>query len=93
MAYTAAVITISDKGAVGERIDTSGPAICEVLKNNDWDGIQTGAISPRQGDDTVKTDQILCKWARSVSRIDPKRRWNEDNIRLKQGYNFVTTSC
>lgn len=32
MSETAAVITISDKGAKGEREDTSGPAICEMLK-------------------------------------------------------------
>ncbi|MBR2699986.1 MAG: molybdenum cofactor biosynthesis protein MoaE [Clostridia bacterium] len=31
MSYTAAVLTISDKGARGERADTSGPAISEML--------------------------------------------------------------
>lgn len=34
--YTAAVITISDKGAVGERVDTSGPALCELLEADGW---------------------------------------------------------
>ena len=33
MSYTAAVITVSDKGARDERIDTSGPALCAVLKD------------------------------------------------------------
>ena len=28
MEYTAAVITVSDKGYRGERADTSGPAVC-----------------------------------------------------------------
>lgn len=32
-AYTAAVITLSDKGAAGEREDKSGPAIVEMLEN------------------------------------------------------------
>lgn len=32
MSYTAAVLTISDKGARGERADTSGPALCEMLE-------------------------------------------------------------
>lgn len=32
MSYSAAVITVSDKGARGERVDTSGPAICEMVK-------------------------------------------------------------
>lgn len=31
MNYTAAVITVSDKGARGERVDTSGPALCALL--------------------------------------------------------------
>lgn len=34
--YTAAVITISDKGARGEREDTSGPALCKMLENDGW---------------------------------------------------------
>jgi molybdenum cofactor synthesis domain-containing protein len=29
---TAAVLTISDKGAVGERVDEGGPAVCELLR-------------------------------------------------------------
>ena len=36
MSYTAAVITISDKGALGERFDTSGPAICGILESRGW---------------------------------------------------------
>ena len=31
--YTAAVITISDKGYRGERVDTSGPNLVEILKS------------------------------------------------------------
>ncbi len=31
MSYSAAVITISDKGFKGERVDTSGPAVCKML--------------------------------------------------------------
>ena len=31
--YKAAVITVSDKGSVGEREDTSGPALCDMLEN------------------------------------------------------------
>ena len=32
MTYTAIVLTISDKGARGERTDTSGPALAELLE-------------------------------------------------------------
>lgn len=31
--YTVAVLTLSDKGARGEREDTSGPCICEMVEN------------------------------------------------------------
>ena len=34
--YTAGVITISDKGARGERVDTSGPNLVEILKKNNF---------------------------------------------------------
>ena len=30
MSYTAAILTISDKGARGEREDKSGPVLCEL---------------------------------------------------------------
>ena len=32
MSYTAAVITVSDLGSQGKRIDTSGPAVCAMLE-------------------------------------------------------------
>lgn len=44
MKYTAAVLTISDKGARGERIDTSGPAICEMLGAAGYEVIYTNMI-------------------------------------------------
>jgi len=37
MGYKAAVITMSDKGSKGQRVDTAGPACVEILKNNGWD--------------------------------------------------------
>lgn len=36
MKDTAAVITISDKGVRGERVDTSGPALCAMLEEDGW---------------------------------------------------------
>ena len=44
MAYTAAVITISDKGARGERVDTSGPALCAMLKESGYDVVYTNFV-------------------------------------------------
>ena len=34
MSYQAAVITVSDKGYQGMRVDTSGPAICAMLRDS-----------------------------------------------------------
>ena len=31
MSFTAAVITISDKGYAGQREDTSGPNLCRIV--------------------------------------------------------------
>lgn len=44
MAYTAAVITISDKCSVGERIDTSGPALCHMLQDMNWEVLYTATV-------------------------------------------------
>ena len=44
MKYTAAVITISDKGSRGERVDTSGPAVCKMLEDAGFDVAYTNII-------------------------------------------------
>ena len=46
MKYTAAVITVSDKGARGERTDTSGPAVCALLESRGWDVVYTSGTGP-----------------------------------------------
>ncbi len=56
MKYTAGVITISDKGYVGQREDTSGPALCEILKDNGFDVVYT-TIVPDEMDD-IKNELI-----------------------------------
>ena len=44
MSYTAAVITVSDKGFRGEREDTSGPNLCEILKDKGYKVVYTSII-------------------------------------------------
>ena len=44
MPYTAAVITVSDKGAAGERQDTSGPAICAMLTEAGYEILYTAIV-------------------------------------------------
>lgn len=42
--YTAAVITVSDAGARGERVDTSGPALCSILEEDGWEIVFTKIV-------------------------------------------------
>ena len=58
MNYTAAVITMSDKGARGERVDTSGPAVQEILKENGWEVVYTNIIP--DDFETIKSELIKC---------------------------------
>ena len=44
MKDTAAVITVSDKAVRGERVDTSGPALCELLRRDGWDVLYTTVV-------------------------------------------------
>lgn len=46
--FQAAIITISDKGAVGQRVDTSGPAIQEILAEHQWEVAFTTIIPDEQ---------------------------------------------
>lgn len=43
-AYTAAILTISDKGFRGERADTSGPALKALLEEAGWDVVHTAIL-------------------------------------------------
>lgn len=58
MSYTAAVITISDKGARGERVDTSGPAICNLLKEAGWEISYTNIIPDEM--EQIKAELLKC---------------------------------
>ena len=68
MRYTAAVITVSDKGYRAERKDTSGPSLCRILEENGWE-ICHYTIVPDEADmikeqlmkccDVLKADLVL----------------------------------
>ena len=44
MSYKAAVITVSDKCSTGERVDTSGPAVAEMLEGAGFDIVYKGIV-------------------------------------------------
>ena len=57
--YTAAVITVSDKGYRGEREDTSGPNLCRILKEKGFDVTYTAMVP----DEAEQIKAQLCKCA------------------------------
>lgn len=60
MAYTAAVITVSDKCSIGERVDTSGPAVAGMLKEAGFDVVYTSIIPDER--DTISAELIKCEY-------------------------------
>ena len=59
MAYTAAVITVSDKGYRGEREDTSGPNLCAILREQGFEVSYTALVP----DETERIQAELMKCA------------------------------
>ena len=58
MRYTAAVITVSDKGYRGEREDTSGPNLVKILTEKGFSVTYT-AIVPDEAD-MIKAELVKC---------------------------------
>jgi len=56
--YTAAVITISDKGYRGEREDTSGPNLVEILKEKGFNVLYTTIIPDDR--EMIKEELLNC---------------------------------
>lgn len=56
--YTAAVITVSDKGYRGEREDTSGPNLVRMLKEAGYDVVHTSIVPDER--DLIRGELIRC---------------------------------
>lgn len=67
MSYTAAVITISDKGYRGEREDTSGPNLAAILKDRGFDVIYT-TIIPDEAE-IIKAELIRCADEKNIALV------------------------
>lgn len=65
--YTAAVITMSDKGARGERKDTAGPAIAEMLTADGWAVVHTEIVPDDL--ETIKAALIRCADEKGVCLV------------------------
>ncbi len=58
--YKVGVLTLSDKGAAGEREDLSGPAIKEILKNHENFRVSKTLILPDEKDKIVEEMIRMC---------------------------------
>lgn len=58
MKKTAAVLTISDKGARGERKDTSGPAICKMLKEAEYQVVYQNILPDEK--EQIQAEMVRC---------------------------------
>ena len=67
MNYTAAVITVSDKGFRGERVDTSGPAICAIAESYGL-SVVYHTIVPDEAED-IRRELVQCADERGISLI------------------------
>ncbi len=56
--YTAAVITISDKGYRGERVDTSGPNLVQILTDKGFDVTYTSIVPDDR--EMIKAELVKC---------------------------------
>ena len=56
--FTAAVITVSDKGFRGEREDRSGPALCDFLREHGWQVIHTAIVPDNTG--MIQKELLYC---------------------------------
>jgi len=61
--YTAAVITVSDKGFTGEREDTGGPLLCQLLREGGYDVVYTSIVPDEM-------DQISAELIKTADELD-----------------------
>ena len=67
MKYTAAVITVSDKGSRGERVDTSGPAVCKMLEEAGFDVVHTAIIPDEM--EQIKAELVKCADEKKIGLV------------------------
>ena len=65
--YTAAVITVSDKGSRGQRVDTSGPMLRKLLAANGYEVLYTAIVPDEYGQ--IQDELIKCADQMHISLI------------------------
>ena len=67
MKYTAAVITVSDKGFRGERRDTGGPALCAILEERGIAVVHRAMVPDEEAD--IRRELMQCADERKVTLV------------------------
>ncbi|MEG1632592.1 MAG: MogA/MoaB family molybdenum cofactor biosynthesis protein [Oscillospiraceae bacterium] len=67
MSYTAAIITVSDKGFAGERVDKSGPAVREILERDGW--VILSETTVPDDFERIKAELVRCSYALNACLI------------------------
>lgn len=67
MSYSAAVITVSDKGFRGERVDTSGPALCAIAEQFGLEVVYR-TIVPDEAED-IRRELVECADNKKIALI------------------------
>ena len=67
MSFTAAVITVSDKGYAGQREDTSGPNLCRILKEKGYELVHTGIVPDDM--EMIKAELVKCSDEMGINLI------------------------
>ena len=65
--YTAAVITVSDKGFRGQREDTSGPALCGMLTEQGWNVVYTALVPDEK--ELIQKELLLCADEKHIALV------------------------
>ena len=65
--YTAAVITVSDKGFIGERIDTSGPNLVNILKERGFEVVYTTIVPDDM--EKIKAELMKCSGELKIALV------------------------
>ena len=67
MMYKAAVITVSDKGFLGQRQDTSGPALVRLLQEKGYEVTHTQIVPDDR--DVIRDALLFCSDEKEISLI------------------------
>jgi molybdenum cofactor synthesis domain-containing protein len=65
--YTAAVITVSDKGSQGLRVDTGGPLVADMLRDAGYDVVHTAIVPDEQPE--IERELIRCADALDIALV------------------------